>query len=187
MASEVVAPSWPSMARPATTTATPSSRSLAELCRFLGGERATLLGDGLPAYAPELNPTEGLWSSLKAVELAKGAAPTLAEGLQQAHRGIERVRRTPQLASSFLGHDGLWVACSSNRHPSPVQMDESTSSTAPTQTSNTGRRLVRFLSDVLPARRLRLRTELSRRNPAAIKAMPRTCMARRTCPPYRSS
>jgi hypothetical protein len=62
---------------------------LSELRRFLGGEQATLLWDGLPAhrskamgawlntqrswlvverlpaYAPELNPVEGLWSSFK--------------------------------------------------------------------------------------------------------------------------
>jgi transposase len=62
---------------------------LGELRTFLGGEKATLLWDGLPAhrstamrdwlntqrhwlvverppaYAPELNPVEGLWSSLK--------------------------------------------------------------------------------------------------------------------------
>ena len=67
---------------------------LGELRRFLGGEKATLLWDGLPAHrstamrawlnrqrswlvverlpadAPELNPVEGLWSCLKAVELA---------------------------------------------------------------------------------------------------------------------
>ena len=72
------------------------------LRRFLGGEKATLLWDGpaahrsramrawlncqrswlvverLPAHAPELNPVEGLWSSLKAVELANLATPTLA-------------------------------------------------------------------------------------------------------------
>jgi len=35
---------------------------LCELRRFLGGKKATLLW--LPAYAPELNPVEGLWSSL---------------------------------------------------------------------------------------------------------------------------
>jgi transposase len=63
----------------------------------------------LPAYAPELNPVEGLWSSLKAVELANLATPTLAEVIDQAHKGIERVRRTPHLASSFLRHAGLSV------------------------------------------------------------------------------
>jgi hypothetical protein len=64
----------------------------------------------LPAYAPELNPVEGLWSSLKAVELANLTSPTLAEVIAQAHRGIERVRGTPHLAYSFLRHAGLSVA-----------------------------------------------------------------------------
>jgi hypothetical protein len=60
----------------------------------------------LPAYAPELNPVEGLWSSLKVVELANLATPTLGEVIDQAHHGIERVRRTPHLAYSFLRHTG---------------------------------------------------------------------------------
>jgi transposase len=64
----------------------------------------------LPAYAPELNPVEGLWSSLKAVELANLAVPTLAEVIEQAHQGVERVRRTPHLAYSFLRHAGLSVS-----------------------------------------------------------------------------
>ena len=109
-------------------------RFLGQLRRFLGGEKATLLWDGLPshrsnamrdwirtqrswlvverlpAYAPDLNPVEGLWSSLKAVELVNLVAPTLAEVIQQAHRGIDRVRRTPHLAYSFLRHAGLSVS-----------------------------------------------------------------------------
>jgi hypothetical protein len=48
----------------------------------------------LPAYAPNLNPVEELWSSLNAVELGNLTGPTLAEVIAQAHRGIERVRRT---------------------------------------------------------------------------------------------
>jgi hypothetical protein len=44
------------------------------------------------------------------VELANLTPPTLAGVLQQAHRGIERVRRTPHLADSFLGHAGLSVS-----------------------------------------------------------------------------
>jgi transposase len=107
---------------------------LGELRPFLGGEKATLLWDGLPsqrstamrawlntqrswlvverlpAYAPELNPVEGLWSSLKAVELANLTGPTLAEVIAQAHRGIQRLRRTPHLAYSFLRHAGLSVS-----------------------------------------------------------------------------
>jgi hypothetical protein len=107
---------------------------LGELRRFLGGEKATLLWDGLPAhrstlmrawqntqrpwlaverlpaYAPELNPVEGLWASLKAVELANLTGPTLAEMIDQAHLGIQRVRQTPHLAYSFLRHAGLSVS-----------------------------------------------------------------------------
>jgi transposase len=107
---------------------------LGELRKFLGGEKATLLWDGLPAhrsramrawlntqrswlvterlpaYAPELNPVEGLWSSLKAVELANLVSPSLAEVITQAHRGIDRIRRTPHLAYSFLRHAGLSVS-----------------------------------------------------------------------------
>jgi transposase len=107
---------------------------LGELRRFLGGEKATLLWDGLPshrsramrawlatqrswlvverlpAYAPDLNPVEGLWSSLKAVELANLISTSLAEVIDQAHRGIDRVRRTPHLAYSFLRHAGLSVS-----------------------------------------------------------------------------
>jgi transposase len=64
----------------------------------------------LPAYAPDLNQVEGLWSSLKAVELANLASPTLAEVIAQAHQGIQRIRGTPQLASWFLGHAGLSVS-----------------------------------------------------------------------------
>jgi hypothetical protein len=63
-----------------------------------------------PASAPELTPVEGLWSSLRAIELANLTSPTLAEVIDQTHRGIQRVRRTPHLAYSFLRHAGLAVS-----------------------------------------------------------------------------
>jgi DDE superfamily endonuclease len=107
---------------------------LSELRRFLGGEKATLLWDGLPAhrsramqawlntqrswlvverlpaYAPELNPTEGLWSWLKGCQLANVICPTLQEVMEQAELGIERAWQTPQLAYSFLRRTGLSVS-----------------------------------------------------------------------------
>jgi hypothetical protein len=94
---------------------------LSELRRFLGGEKATLLWDGLPAhrsramrawlatqrswlvverlpaYAPELNPVEGLWSSFKAVELANLTSPTLAEVIDK-----------PTVASSGCAAHRIW-------------------------------------------------------------------------------
>jgi hypothetical protein len=48
----------------------------------------------LPGYAPDLNPVEGLWSSLKGVELANLAGDTLAEVIAAAERGIQRIRDT---------------------------------------------------------------------------------------------
>jgi hypothetical protein len=53
---------------------------------------------------------EGLWSSLKAVELANLTGPTLAEVIDQAHRGIQRVRQTPHLVYSFLRRTGMSVS-----------------------------------------------------------------------------
>jgi hypothetical protein len=73
-------------------------------------QRHWLVVEPLPGDAPELKPTEGLWSSLKAVELANLTSPTLAEVIQQAHKGVGRVRRAPHLAYSFLRHAGLSVA-----------------------------------------------------------------------------
>jgi len=112
---------------------------LGELRRFLGGQKATLLWDGLPAhrskamqafiasqrhwlvverlptYAPELNPVEGLWSNLKGKggELANLTVPTLAEVITQAQLGIQRVRQIPYLAYSFLRRTGLSVSSTS--------------------------------------------------------------------------
>jgi hypothetical protein len=104
---------------------------LGELRQFLAGEKATLLWDGLPAhrsramhqylqaqrfwlvverlpaYAPELNPVEGIWANLKGVELAHLVADTLGPVIQAAERGIDRIRRTPHLAYSFLRRTGL--------------------------------------------------------------------------------
>jgi hypothetical protein len=105
--------------------------ALEQLRHALGGQKATLLWDGLPAhrsrmmhawlrrqrswlvveplpaYAPDLNPVEALWSNLKGVELANLAGDTLEEVTAAADRGIQRIRGTPHLAFSFLRYCGL--------------------------------------------------------------------------------
>jgi transposase len=105
--------------------------ALGELRRFLGGQKATLVWDGLPAhrskvmgawlrrqrswlvvaplpaYAPELNPVEPLWSSLKGLELANLAGESLEEVVAAAERGIQRIRQTHHLPFSFLRCCGL--------------------------------------------------------------------------------
>jgi hypothetical protein len=105
--------------------------ALEGLRRFLGGQKATLVWDGLPAhrshamhawlrrqrswlvveplpaYAPELNPVEPLWASLKGMELANLAGDTLDDVIAAAERGIQRIRDTHHLAFSFLRYCGL--------------------------------------------------------------------------------
>jgi hypothetical protein len=106
-------------------------QALSELRGFLGGQKATLLWDGLPAhrskamrawlgrqrhwlvvealpgYAPDLNPVEALWSNLKGVELANLAGDTLHDVITAAERGVQRIRATHHLPYSFLRHCGL--------------------------------------------------------------------------------
>jgi transposase len=56
----------------------------------------------LPAYAPELNPGEGLWQQLKGVELRNVCCfniPHLQDALRDA---VKRVRRKPRLIKSFF-------------------------------------------------------------------------------------
>jgi DDE superfamily endonuclease len=74
---------------------------------WLRGQRSWLVVEPLPGYAPELNPVEGLWSSLKGSELANLAGDTLGEVTAAAERGVQRIRSTHYLAYSFLRHCGL--------------------------------------------------------------------------------
>jgi transposase len=74
---------------------------------WLGRQRSWLVVEPLPGYAPELNPVEPLWASLKGTELANLAGDTLEEVIVAAERGIQRIRATPHLPFSFLRYCGL--------------------------------------------------------------------------------
>lgn len=104
---------------------------LQDLQRELRGQKAILIWDGLPAhksrimtdylrrqrrwlrvetlpgYAPDLNPLETLWGNIKGQELANRCAEDLTELDTAVHNGMARVRRSRQLAFSFLKHAGL--------------------------------------------------------------------------------
>lgn len=106
-------------------------RFLSDLHRDLGGQKAILIWDGLPAhksramkeylgrerhwlrverlpgYAPDLNPVETLWGNIKGQELANRCADDLAEVSMAIRNGMKRVRRSSQLPISFLKHAGL--------------------------------------------------------------------------------
>ena len=61
----------------------------------------------LPAYAPELNPVEGLWSWLKTNHLANVCADTLDPVVALAREGTKSARRRQPLLWSFLDKAGL--------------------------------------------------------------------------------
>jgi transposase len=85
--------------------------------RWLNTQRSWLVVERLPAYAPELNPVEGRWSCLKTVELANLTSPSLAEVIQQAHLGIDRVRRTRTWPIRSCGTPAYRSHDTSSRHP----------------------------------------------------------------------
>ncbi len=61
----------------------------------------------LPAYAPELNPVEGLWANLKGTELANRCDLQINQTIDAAQSGAERIRSNQQLLFGFLGQTGL--------------------------------------------------------------------------------
>jgi transposase len=56
----------------------------------------------LPAYAPELNPGEGLWQQLKGVELRNVCSVTLSHLRVELRDAVKRVRRKPRLIKSIF-------------------------------------------------------------------------------------
>jgi transposase len=58
----------------------------------------------LPAYAPELNPGEGLWAHLKGGELRNVCCWTLRHWRHELRNAVKRVRRKPRiLKGCFTG------------------------------------------------------------------------------------
>jgi transposase len=92
--------------------------------RSWGAEQDWLTLERLPAYAPELNPVELLWSSLKKSELANLAGDHLADVADATEQGIHRINQNRQLPWSFLTHTGLTI------HPPTHRTNEKISRTA---------------------------------------------------------
>lgn len=63
----------------------------------------------LPAYAPELNPVEGLWAWFKGTAAANLCADGLAPVRHQLRLGRRRLGRHPDLLRGFLHKAGLSI------------------------------------------------------------------------------
>lgn len=63
----------------------------------------------LPAYAPELNPVEGLWAWLKGAQVPNLCADGLSVVRAYVTRGRRRAARRPHLLFGFLRKTGLSI------------------------------------------------------------------------------
>ncbi len=85
-------------------------------CSIHGKEVITYLSEGgakylhleqLPAYAPELNPDEGVWQHLKNVELRNVCCTDLEHLGRELKLAIMRLRSKPHIIKSFFAGAGL--------------------------------------------------------------------------------
>lgn len=75
---------------------------------FVGSWGQRLQVEYLPAYAPELNPTEYIWGHLKQHELANFCAHHGWELTLRATQALRRMRRRPRLITAFWKQAELW-------------------------------------------------------------------------------
>jgi hypothetical protein len=104
---------------------------LQQLKRFVRGQRVILIGDHLPAhrsrdrspflwaqrdwpqierlpaYAPHLNPTEGIGNNIQSREMANLCPELLAQATPAFRSGLRRLGHTRALPFSWLQHAGL--------------------------------------------------------------------------------
>lgn len=78
--------------------------------KFVEKNAHWLRTERLPAYAPDLNPCEGLWAYLKGGELANRAESSIGVIAELAQIGAQRAAASQQLVFSFLAQTGLSLA-----------------------------------------------------------------------------
>jgi transposase len=80
----------------------PIHRSQVIQAVLANGAAPRLHVERLPAYAPELNPGEGLWGHLKGVELRNLCCFNLPHLRAELRDAVKRVRRKPRLIKGFF-------------------------------------------------------------------------------------
>jgi transposase len=79
-----------------------------ELADFFEENKAWLRVFQLPGYAPELNPTEGIWSIIKR-SLADFAAADLDHLVRVVKRKLKKIQYRPHLLDGCLAETGLVI------------------------------------------------------------------------------
>ena len=79
-----------------------------ELADFFVENQEWLTVFQLPSYAPELNPTEGVWAVIKG-QLADFAAANLDHLVQVVKRKLKKIQYRPQLLNGCLAETGLII------------------------------------------------------------------------------
>ena len=85
----------------------PAHRSK-QTCRFTDRQSYWLTVEPLPAYAPELNPVEGMWAYFSGTDLANYSAEGLENLALAVKRGARRLRRKHDGGQCFLKRSGLF-------------------------------------------------------------------------------
>jgi transposase len=70
------------------------------------GRTGPLHLEQLPGYAPDLNPNEGVWDSMKGKELANLACETIAGLRREVQQAAQRLRRHPELIRGYFREAG---------------------------------------------------------------------------------
>jgi transposase len=84
----------------------PSHRSR-RMLDWVANQRDWLSIEPLPGYAPDLNPIEQVWGSLKSTELANLCSDAISEVADIAEDGLDRIGSDAALCFAFLRHAGL--------------------------------------------------------------------------------
>jgi transposase len=75
---------------------------------YLDSLKGKIWVERLPAYAPELNPTEYVWGFFKQHELPNLCAIDLAQLSHFGRKALGRMRRRPKLVTAFWKQAELW-------------------------------------------------------------------------------
>ena len=86
----------------------PSHRSR-RMLDWVASQRDWLSIERLPGYAPDINPTEQVWGSVKSKELANLCVDTIGEVAEIAEDGLDRISSDAPLCFAFLRHCGLRI------------------------------------------------------------------------------